>query len=294
MAIDYTTTALLDAVKAYAALPSDQPTFDDDKVLTLMTRQLHDRIAPFVLSCMEEYLIKSVDFTITENTQTTQRFRIPSKATGGKIRVVKTVQDAAEAVLPYLNLVSSQRSRYGYRIENTEIVVQNPAGINNRTLRVWYHWRPSHLCKVEDAALISAIDTATNIVTVSNMPADWVGVGTKYCDLVQATPQFDTLSENQLVTVGSNTLTFPSTLPTALVVGDYVTAYDTTPVPQIPLECTEMLVHATVMTIAGAMGFADSLKIATERYQEAMYDCLQVLSPRVSGQAKVVRTKAMF
>jgi hypothetical protein len=284
---DYTTTGLIADVKRRGHFPTSQSTFQTSDLLKILNDALYAVIVPLIQSAQEEFFVTYSDTTIVAGTDA---YAIPSRAIGGALRDVATVDGAELTSLERLDpeVITHDDRPEGFMLRGNKVVLY-PSPVQSGTLRLSYYRRPSELVATSSCGLITAINTGTNEVTVSSTPSGWTT--NTSIDIIPSTPHFDALSEAVAISsVAGTTITLPS-LPSGLAVGDYLTPAGQSPIPQVPVEAHPLLAQAAALRCASDQGTDDAFKRLADVYSRMERDFLQILSPRVEGAPKKVNNR---
>lgn len=295
MANYYTSNELIESIKRRAMIPENQKTFETDDFLALANEEMVLGVVPKVMELHEDYFLREESTALAANTS---RYRIPYRAIGSKLRelsyrdsnsnILQMTRIAKEDLPFYQNTSysSTGNSVQYYYIENSDVVIVPSIGNSvSGSLVFSYYIRPSELVDEGRAAIISAIDTTTGILTIDNIPSHF-STSIVY-DLVMAkTPHkimaIDLATSN--VNTTSITITFdPSDLPADLSVGDYVMAAEETIVPQIPSDLHVMLAQRVACRCLEAMGDTQGLQNANAKLQEMEQRSNSLIDNRVEG-----------
>ena len=247
MAFD--TTRLVNQVVLKGALPDGR--FTDNEILDLAYDSLLGEILPIVMAARQDYYVVSSDTAVG----TTASFPVPYRAQNGVLREVKLVRGTQVIDLDRIKLDDVDSSVTGlpnsFYIEGNDVVLYPaPSADNGDILRLYYWIRPSRLVTVAECGIITAI--VGNIITATT-PATWTTTNT--FDLVQGRAHFDILGTDLAATsVSSSSITLTATVPTRLVVGDYICLSQETCFPQLPPEGHIALVQCAVTAALEAMG----------------------------------------
>lgn len=238
----------------------------------------------------EEYLVVNEDVTVTAGTS---EYYIPERAVGGKLRDV-AFADGNGGYKPLtrlepenIDVITSDSSGIGgyYLLGNKIVLAGSPSG----TMRVSYYQRPNRVVATTAVGEITAINTSTRVVTVSTVPSTFT-TSLSY-DFVKGKPGFDTLGKDfSASAVGASSVTFSSTLPTGLAVGDFVCLAQETPVAQLPVELHSLLAQRVSATILHALGDPKA-KAAYELAADMEKRLLKILSPRTEGSNRYVMNR---
>ena len=289
MAFTYTVDQMLESIKMRARIPASQTTYTDAKLRRLIDEELELHVLPRLMKVRENYFLVEEDESIVSGTA---EYRIPDRAAGGKISVLKMVdaQDNEKLMhqIPYEDALNYQNGDYNeprFYIKGNNIVLVPTPNRSTDRLRWGYYRKPSSCVELSAVGTITNIDTSLNKITVSAMPSTITS--STPVDLVRSSGGFECLAINQSVAVVGNTATF-SSLPAGLEVGDYLCLAEETPVPQIPADIHSYLTLRVAKVVLEGLGFlkeADNfekdLKLA-----ESIFDSL--LTPRTDGNPKKI------
>jgi len=284
----YTTTQLINKIKLWGNVPTNQPAFTSTQLLDLATDELWTKTVPFINDLREEYFVTYSDTSIT--TATDQSFDIPSRAAGGLLREVKLVNDDGdETDIPRINPEYQQRHYFGFYIRGNKVFLIKSEDYSGYSLRLYYFVRPSELVATSRCAQVSSVSTSTFDVT--SIPSNMTSGDT--VDIVQANPPFGTLSLGITATWSSTTVT-PSTMPSGLAVGDWMCLDQESCIPQVPLESHVLIVRGVVVRIMEILQDDKGLKSNLERLEQEKETVANILTPRVIGEIKKINNYESF
>lgn len=292
----YTTTELLASLKRRALIPTSQSTYAVADFLALADDEIQSRVVPLVLSAREEYYDYDSDSTLSASTTT---YAIPSRAVGGKLRNVAVLDSAGAALYnppriqpEQLPLVSSVATCF--YVKGNSIVFPN-APTQGSTLRLTHYIRPNRLVATSAAARITAINTGTKVLTLSSSIPSTFTTSVTY-DLIQAQPGFSHLGIDLAVSAASGTsMTFSATLPTNLVVGDWVALAQESPIPQIPADLHPLLAQGVACRVLEGLGDREGLEAATAELTRMEKSALLLVDDRTEGSPqRVVNRNSVF
>lgn len=291
---DYTSTALIDRVKRYAAIPAHQPAFPDLDIREFLTECLQTDLAPFLISQMGEYLVHYED--ITPPAQVGGYVMLPSRCWAGAVREICVVdangnfiRDLKKRNIDDINFYNTLNDSDTYNIQSNKLFCPS---ISGQFIRVYYFARPGAIVQTADVGTITAIDETTKTITVNAIPGAW-GVTTTF-DIVQGKPQFSLMGIDLGGTIISNTVVFTDDLPTGIEVGDYVCATGESPVAQIPLESQNMLCQMTAGKIMESLGDIGAMNIAYQKAEVMKQNLLTAMTPRNQGNGNFIQTSGGF
>lgn len=285
----YTADLLIEDVQDLAALPEDDERFSDAKILKFADLITFSRILPDLKRHRGSFLSFDKDCAVTA----TGRYRIPPRAVMGGLIDVKLISGTSSEQEEPVDIISEHDvknrtlspgwSRAAFLKGNS--VYTLPQSISGYTyLRLTYMLRPSKLVLVEDAAVITAINTGTNTVTCTNVPTGFTGHA---IDIVRALPQAEVLAMDQtasIVTGALGTLQF-SSLPTDIEVGDYCAISGESPIVLLPRELSVVLAQETANLCLQILT-DQSGKRSKELEKELREGASILLTPRVEQSPK--------
>jgi hypothetical protein len=283
----YTTQNLLDAIARKSFAPTGQVTFQDADLLAIADEELESLILPALLKVREEYFLTHKDYTLTAGTA---GYRVPPRSIGLTVREVSLVNSNGSVINPSLIMIediqetTQQGTPSSFYIKGNDIVLYPTPNSADLTLRVHFQIAPGQHIPTTDAAVISGINTTTNVVSVSSIPATWV-TGDIF-DFVskEGGHEYKDFDKTSILVSGTD-ITF-SSLPSSLVTGDYVAPQGQSPLVQLPAPFRTVLVQAVVASIQRAMSLPGA-SASEEKLMALLQSATDLVSPRVIGEAKV-------
>lgn len=278
----YTNDTLLAQIKSRAFIPTDQSTFTNQQLLDLASDELNNTILPMIQKTRNEFYVTSSDHSVTASSRSID---MPYRALGLALRDVVRINGSDEISMPLISPENKDNfndtNGYGFYLQGNKIKI---LGTFTGSVRLYYYLRPGDLTETSNASKITSIDTGTNTVVVASAPTTWTTA--TILDLIQYRPGFDTRSTDLTVSsISSNTIVL-SALPDGLIVGDWVTVAETSPVPQIPIEFYPYLAQLVAVKVLEGVGDFDGMNAAGSRLAGLEKAALQLISPRVKGEAK--------
>lgn len=244
----YTWTDLLDDIKVRGSIPTSQSTYTAARFLSMANAVMKSKIAPLVMSAREGYYSYDDDRTIS--TLTGGVMAISPRAVGGKLLSARFVDGTRWkfATRYYEDEISDTGTapgmNPGFYVKRNSLVIVPATGVNWSTFRMTIPIRPNTIVDpTTDAAQITGINTGTKTITCSTVPSSWTTAS--ILDILQAEDHFDWLAIDQVITAittgTSGTITFSSTLPSSLVLNDWVALARKSPTIQCPSEFHPLL-----------------------------------------------------
>jgi hypothetical protein len=282
----FTSGDLVDSIKTRGQIPDTQNLISDDRILQLANEEMSTTLLPMVLSKHEAYyLVKEViQFENGKN-----RYDIPSRSIGSKIREVSFLQDIdnlnelREMVQISVDDLSHQQFNSNvnhFYIEDDQIVIHvDPESISSTSgILVHYFQRPNALVLGIRVGVITNIDRNSGIVTFSTLP-DNFEANQKY-DFIRTKSPHKILDYD--VMIKYITLD-PLDIPDSLVVGDRVALAGETDLVNAPTELHPLLAQMTCSLVLESIGDNQNLVLAEQRLKRMKDDVGSVLDNRVIG-----------
>ncbi len=288
MPTDYTTAGLIADTKSRGFIPAGSGLTTSD-LLRVLTGQLRNYIPAFLKSIREEYLVAQLSVTVTAAT-----VPIPVRACGVALRTIGwTLPDGTVRNLARVeperrgDLPASGAEPVGFMFQGNNVILL-PA-VTSGTLVVSYQQRPGQLVLTTDCAEITGLEDGTTFDVDANPST--LAVGT-LVDVVGGAPNFKLKAMDQtVVTNDSGHLELAANVPTDWAVGDWVCPATETCVPQIPLECFDLLAQAAALEIAQATG-STRLEAIRAGLKDLREQVLVILSPRADGSARPIISRS--
>ncbi len=289
MSADFTTTGLIASAKRRAFIPAGSGLTTSD-ILQILTEQLRNYVPAFLKGIREEYIIAPLSITVTSAT-----IELPDRAVGAALRTVQWVTNSG--IRRQLSRIEPERAGYylpiggepsGYMLQGNNLILV--PSTTTGTLILAYQQRPGQLVLPDACGLVTAINTGTNTVTVSQRPSSFTD--TAVYDFVSGTPNFVATALDYNLAGGSVAWTGNSAVIThagalLLSVGDYIALAGETPIPQIPTEAHDLLAQAGAVKIAEAAG-SSRLDAIKGGLADLRKDLTMIMSPRVDGSARPI------
>lgn len=287
----YTTTLLLSSIERKSFSPANQATFTSADILAMADEVVKTRLLPAIVGAREEFYLTYKDYSITSGTAA---YAIPPRAVGLTCREIHIVdssgriQNLPRFSVDRLHLITGagdSGSPRAFYLQGDDIVLVPSPSVTASTLRVYYYIRPGDLVPVSSGAVISAINTTTNVVSVTTIPSTW-STGNVF-DLIQRNGSHKHLSLDLTSTLVSGTdITLPS-LPSSLAVGDYICLAGESCLVQMPPDFHSVLASLTAAEMIGSMDQAKAEKLI-EAAEKQLSIASNMLNPRVVGEDEVI------
>lgn len=296
---DFTTTALLSNIRRRGSVPNSSAAgAADSDLLAIATDCLTGPLAALIRSAKEDFFAATYSASTVADTAS---YPISPRAQALGLQEVELVDSAGE-VSDLERISRAQRSLYdtstsrptAFYFEDGKIVLTpTPDGVY--TLRLPYFRRPSALVATSACAVITAISSGTKVLTLSaTIPSTFTTTATY--DLVSAKSGFEPRGIDLAVSAASGTsMTFSATLPTDLVVGDYVCLAQESCVAQVPWEFHQVLAQmAAIEWLDGPGRNPGRAQAARQKLEPLKAEVLSLALPRVEGEPEVVAQTAFF
>ena len=287
----YATEQLIANVKRRCAVPTSQLTYTPADFTAIANDELQGQVVPLIMSTREEYFVTHDDQQL-ENGE----LEIPSNAVGEKLRSTCLVVSTNPLILvnvPRIDLdvvagvgYANYNVLCGLYIEGNKLKPYPPQSVtSNATFRFYYYKRTLVLADPSAYGQITAIDSGTNTITLSFVPYDWEA-GTELNAVSQSSP-FEITSS--LITASA--VSSPSVICDSvdgLSIGDYVSEYGYSAIPQVPVEAHAYLAQLTAVKALEGLGDRTGMEAALAEANILKKSLMVMISQRVDGSVKKV------
>ena len=282
----YTAQNMLNNIDRRAFSPTNQNTFTQANRLQMITEEMESNIFPSIFNLYEEYYVTQTTQALTVNQA---GYRLPARAYNSQLREVKLVNSSGNyRDLPRIEIEDIYRvtqaglPEYFYLRGNKLFLLPPPAGATE-SLLMEYSVAPGISVLPSASAIITAINTSTNVLSFSSIPSTFTTGVTM--DFIRGTGEHEHIGIDYTNTLVSGTdVTFLS-LPDDLVVGDYVSLQGESSLIQCPTVYRNVLaqyVAARILMDSGQPGGQDAFAKAEKMKMEAE----EQMAPRVAGASK--------
>ena len=291
--MSYTTSDLLSAINRRSFLPAGQTTFTDAEILAIAGEMMRLDILPSIMKLNEEFFVQTKNYNVTSGVQ---NYLIPYRAIGQVVREVKYIGTNGgvldlDRIEPTEvdNVTRTSDTPEAFYVKNDEIWLHPIPASTTGTLRIDFPLRPGEFIETSDAAVISAIDTATNVVTLSSIPSTWVTGNIFDFISYQGSHKhvgFDLTSD----LVSGTDITFSTdTLPEKLVVGDYVALQGKSPLVQVVAEYRDLVAQGAASFIMEKMNLPGK-NYERDLYEKGLKKLEMMIKPRTQGSPRTIST----
>ena len=273
------TLELVSYVRELGSLPDGR--FSDDELIRLADGEITDVYMQIVQS-RQDFMVETVE-------QSGTQFRIPPRAIGQKVRDITAKQGTNMINIPRVDLSDLSMDPVGYYYKGNNVIMNNVyLQLPGAMFEVSYYARPGTLCNVSSSVVCSS---------VSATGSSWSGAtltGSRY-DVIKGTSGFETMSASLSVTTGTqvgSAYPYTNTISTViggLEVGDYLSAINTSPVPQLPDEFHTVLATLTIARALDSIGDNEGFARATAQAKKQLDSCIALIGERDDGQPEKFR-----
>ena len=273
------TLELAKYVRELGSLPDGR--FDPDEIIGLADGEMTD-VYNQILTVRSDYMVETVNLTGTQ-------FRIPSRAIGQKCRDITAKQGDNLITVPRIDQSDLSMDPVGYYYKGNMIIMNNVLSqLAGATYLVSYYARPGMLVNVS---------SSVQCTSVSSTGSSWSGApmtGTKY-DVIKGTSGYETMSASLGVVTGTQVGTswpYTNTITTVidgLEVGDYLSAPNTSPIPQLPEEFHTVLGSLTIARCLDSIGDEAGFNRAAVQAKKQLDSCINLIAERDDGHPEKFR-----
>lgn len=292
-----TSDTLIASVKRRASIPENQNTFTEDDFLAFANEELKIGLVPSILRLREDYYLYTQETSLVENQQ---EYDIPARAIGNKLRdlfykdtagnIFEMTRVDIEHLSDWENTSFETSRIYGYYIKNNQIVLISNIGSNvSGSLMFVYYLRPNELVSHDRVARVTAINTTTGEVDVTQVP-DIFNTMETYDFIETKSPHRTLQIEVTASSVNSNTnkITFDPSILNKLSVGDYICLAEETYLVQAPSDLHVVLAHRTSNRCLESLGDTEGLSNASKKLAEMEDRLTNLVDNRVEGSPKII------
>ncbi len=286
----YTSDLLLASIKTRAMIPSSQNTFQDSDLLNLANEEMETFIVGTLMRVQEEYLVVTDTVPLISGQV---RYRIPSRAIGGKLRDIVMATSTGNISIPRYSRENipqnaSVMSILGFYVEGNYLVLAAPPSDNLSSLLVSYFIRPGKIVDSTQYQVASVVDQINNVITVpAILPSFTVGT---LLDVITAKSGSETIIKDAAITAIdaiNKKITVNQTC--ALVsVGDYLCLAGQSAVPQCPEEMHPLLAERVICRVLESLNDVNGLNMASQKVKEMELNILALIDTRVVGKPRKI------
>jgi hypothetical protein len=299
----YTGEELIESVRNLGMIPNTGPLGGkDEDILLNLNEYFSLYMMPLLVSLREEYYVRTTRIAISG---TTLRYRMPDRAIGEKLRMIRYVaSDGHMDDAPLPEISPERQGDYtwdatgrpsGWYLEGNHICLV--ASSVSGSLEVSWYFRPGQIVKSTAARKLTAVDlTARTVDSATAFPAAWTtgdkfdvhsyksGAEVKVWDMVITAL---TTSPPYRITFSAANPIDGSTRGTyAAEVGDWICLAGEAAIPALPVDMHPLLVEAGNIRTQAGLGKIEAVKIHHELMKEAEASILKVVKKRVEGHSK--------
>ena len=285
-----TTTEFLDGLKKRITYPANQELLTTVDLLRGASELLRLGITKTIKASRQNYLLATATIPVIANQQF---YDVPYRSVVNGLEDIKWTQsensqyyDMAYLRVEDLDKYLFQASNpYGFYFQADQIGLAPIPAADSGLLKLWYHRRLSNLCQPSQAGQVTNING--NIVTLDNLPETFVP-GFEI-DFIKSKSMPVILDQDQQITnVAGTQLTFLS-VPSRLVVGDWIAPANFTPIIPLMDEGFRYFEGAAGIYILNSIGdFEGSKRLDDEEFKQDEKDFKSLLEPRIDGEPEKV------
>lgn len=287
MAVTYTTTNLIAAIKRVTHVPQGNATFNAADLLSLADMEMRTGVAPKIASCRENYWLTTQSTDVNDD----NIYPLPSKALGSAIVDAKVRSGGYYIHLSRIEVSEiysdqySIRPAYCYYIEDF-ILKLLPNTLSGELVQ-WYYRIPSKLVETTACAQITEINGGE--IICASVPSAFSASPLPELDIVSQVPGFNVLLKDTApATIAGTTINFDDDVPSTVAVGDWVCLSGESCVVQCPLEWIEVLVQRVACKIYEIQGYDKKLKNSKAVLDQMEIATTGLVSPRTVENSKVI------
>lgn len=288
----FTTDDLIANIKRRCSVPTSQLTYTPEDFVLLANDTLQGEVVPLVMSTREEYFVDYIDIAMNEE----RVIPLPSNTVGSKVRTVAWLQQGSPLVminLPRIDLdvvagvgFTNWNTLAGFMIQGNNLVFYPNTSVPlNTTIRIYFYKRTLSLAPPNSFGRVTNVDSSTNTITLNFIPLSWTQ--DTQLNAVSSKNGFDTTCNlATIISISSPSISLDTV--EGISVGDYVSEYGYSAVPQIPLEAHAYLAQLTAAKCLEGLGDREGMAAAQRKAEDLKNNLLIMISQRVDGSVKKV------
>lgn len=288
----YNIVQLIANIKRRCAVPTSQLTYQNSDWALMANDTLQGEVVPLVMSARQEYFVNYIDVTNPSD----GIIDIPDVAVGAKLRAVCWVQAPnplrmislprldLDVVAGYSAMNPTPYSIAGFYVEDNQLFIYPNTGIPaGQTIRLYFYRRSLVLAAPDSYSRVISVDTLNSEVRLDTVPINFA-VGTEI-NTISSLPNFAITKAFATVTsISSPTLGLDSV--EGIEVGDYMSEYGYSAVPQIPVEAHAYLAQLTATMALIGLGASEGASNSQKKAEILKTNLLIMMSERVDGSVK--------
>ena len=288
---------LIDSVRKRAMIPDDISVYDDTSILDILNEEIDVGLLDTLLTLNEEHLV-----TYTDTQAVNKRISIPSRAVGSKLRDLHTVVGSNSYEMRRVDLGEIGDYNSGastgdlFYVEGDEVVILSSNSGEGSRFRMFFHLRPNVITLESTSAKITGIDRTTGVIQFSSLPKEFVNLSKT--DFIQDnSPNKIIAVDIPVINVNISTRNIevdPLSIPSRLVIGDWVCFPETSPYANVPTELHPVLAQRAACFILEAMGDLENLAAANGKLKKMETAVQKLLDNRVQGANRKIKSRHGF
>lgn len=291
----YDMEAMIANIKRRCTMPTSQVTFEDSDFAELCDDELKESVVPLLMSCREDYFVDYIDQAAPSDGV----ISFPDNTVASKVRSIAIVAQSSPLILSNLPRISidtvtgvgfsATSAACGFYVQGNDLVLYPQGAIpGGTTIRIYYYKRTLVLTAPTNYGRVIAVDTATNTLTLDNLPTDWA-TGDDL-NAVDDLPGFQVTKTCQIVSVSDPSVIVDDA--TDIEVGHFVSLSGYSAIPQIPIEAHGYLAQLTAAKCLESIGDREGMSAAMAKADKMKDSLLVMLSQRVDGSPKKIISPA--
>lgn len=300
-----TTDDLLESIKLRSMAPTSQTTFNDTRLLTLMTQELRSYVVPKIIGVREDFFLDYKDTAVTADRQL---YPLVERAIGNSLKALTYIDTNGNENPVYRTEINAIRqfttagSPTHFLLMGDNIRALPVPSTSGGYLRQYFFRATSELVKTNAVGLISTVakGATQTVFTIGTDLTASVSAG-DMVDFQSALSPFQL--KNHDITVQNITATTvtvnnsdieDSAGEVRIVVGDYLCQRLQTNIPQVPIDYHTLLVQRVVVKIYESLNDSKKYMLAAQDLKEMERDLFGLIKSRVEAQPKKVKNRGIL
>lgn len=300
-----TTDDLLESIKLRSMAPTSQTTFNDTRLLTLMTQELRSYVVPKIIGVREDFFLDYKDTAVTADRQL---YPLVERAIGNSLKALTYIDTNGNENPVYRTEINAIRqfttagSPTHFLLMGDNIRALPVPSTDGGYLRQYFFRATSELVKTNAVGLISTVakGATQTVFTIGTDLTSSVSAG-DMVDFQSALSPFQLKNHDvEVQSITSTTVTVNNTDiedaagEVRIVAGDYLCQRLQTNIPQVPIDYHTLLVQRVVVKIYESLNDSKKYMLAAQDLKEMERDLFGLIKSRVEAQPKKVKNRGIL
>lgn len=297
---------LIESLKSRTFLPISQNTWNDSKLLVVMTEELRSYVVPQIMNVREDFFLEYLDTALESGRDL---YPLVERAIGNSFKALSFREDndderqlrRTDVNSAFRFSSSSHEPSHFYMLGDSIRVFPKPSQ-SRGTIRQYFFRAQSELVKEADCGKITNISTGATetVFTINKDISGEISVGDKVDFQGANSPRLLHAYDITVSAITAATVTVANADiedgagQIRIAVGDYVTPRFKTCVPQIPVEYDTLLVQKVALKVYESLNDMKKYQLAFSDLQRMEKDLFGLIKSRIETQPRKVKNNKIM